>query len=73
MQILIVRLSALTPSIIDCRCFSANYLNISHSGNWVLRTKGKHSSRIMDNGALPSVNLSECRFGGASYVRGVPD
>jgi hypothetical protein len=24
-QILIVRLSALTPSIIDCRCFSANY------------------------------------------------
>ena len=52
-QILIVRLSALTLSIIDCRFFSANYQNISHSGIWVLRTKGKHNSRIKDNGALP--------------------
>jgi hypothetical protein len=54
--ILITSLSALVVKGIESSCFSSNYEDTSHFGNWVLPIKGKHSSETMDNGALQLVN-----------------
>ncbi len=53
MQILIVRLSALTLSSIVNKFFSANYEDTSHSDIRVLPSTGKHSSETRDSGELP--------------------
>lgn len=71
--ILIVRLSALTITGIENRCFSSNFEDRSHFGNWALQIKGKHSSGTMDNGALQLFNPPEGMFTGTSYDRGDPD
>jgi hypothetical protein len=70
--ILITSLSALAVEGIENRCFSSNYEDTSHFGNWVLLIKGKRSSETMDNDALQLVNHLKQTFIGTSYDLVVP-